>query len=232
MIFYLLLLGHLLGDFVLQTDSIAENKGKYRRWIALHAFIVTLCIFALALPFGALTLGLVLLNGVIHYFIDYYKPVIIKTLKMSELMGFLTDQLLHVSLLYPISLAAVPDETSLLLQYPHVVKLLAVLAFLTSFAAVLNQFLFGAVFPRTGGRFFERGEKRMGIFTRLTITAAVYFSIVLSPLFLLLLPAAAAALFFAYRFGDGFRPRAGQLAFKVSLDFAVSIAGIYLIFRI
>lgn len=232
MIFYYLLLGHLLGDFVLQTDIIAGNKGKYWQWNVLHAFLVTLCIFALAIPFGMLTLGLVLLNGVIHFLLDYYKPAIIKFFKMSGLTGFLIDQLLHMSLLYLISLTAIPDTTSFMMQDPQTIKLLMMLVLVTSFAAVLNQFLLGAAFPRTGGKFFEQGEKKIGILTRLLITIALYFSISLSPVFLLLLPVTAIMLIFVYKSGLTSRMSAKQLGFKIALDIAVSMTGICLVFWI
>lgn len=232
MIFYYLLLGHFLGDFVLQTDIIAGNKGKYWQWNALHAFLVTLCIFALAIPFGMITLGLILLNGIIHFLLDYYKPVIIRNFKMSELMGFVVDQLLHMFLLYLISLTAIPDETSFMLQDPQTIKLLLVLVLVTSFAAVLNQYLLGTAFPRVGGRFFELGEKQIGIFTRLTITISFYFTISSSPFFLLLLPIAAIVLIFVYKSGLSPLKDIRQLGLKIVLDILVSIAGICLIFWI
>lgn len=230
MIFYYFLLGHLLGDFVLQTDTIAGNKGKYWQWNALHAFLVTLCIFAMAIPFGMLTLGLVLLNGVIHFLLDYYKPGIVKYLKISGLLGFLADQVLHMSLLFLISLTAIPDKTSFMLQDPETVKLLLVIVLVTSFAAVLNQYLMGTFFPRPGGKFFEQGEKQTGILTRLTITIALYFAVSSSPLFLLLLPIAAIVLVFVYRSGLTPRIGMGQLGLKIALDVAVSLAGLFMIF--
>lgn len=232
MIIYYLLLGHLLGDFVLQTDIIAGNKSKYWQWTALHAFLVTLCIFVLAVPFGSLTLFLVLLNGIVHFFIDFYKPALIKILKMSELTGFIADQLLHMIILYLISLTAIPDISSFMLQDPKNIKLILVLILVTSFASVLNQFLLGAVFPRADARFFEQGEKQVGIIIRLFITIALYLSISISALFLLSLPIAATTLTLVYRRTWRTWMNAGQLVFKLLLDVCVSMAGICLIFWI
>lgn len=147
-------------------------------------------------------------------------------------MGFLIDQLLHMSLLYLISLTAIPDTTSFMMQDPQTIKLLMMLVLVTSFAAVLNQFLLGAAFPRTGGKFFEQGEKKIGILTRLLITIALYFSISLSPVFLLLLPVTAIMLIFVYKSGLTSRMSAKQLGFKIALDIAVSMTGICLVFWI
>lgn len=232
MIIYQLLLGHFLGDFVLQTDAIAGNKGKYWQWNALHAFLVTLCIFVLAVPFGTVTLLLVLLNGVIHFFIDYFKPYVVRRLKLSELTGFLADQLLHMLLLYLISFTAVPDRSSFLLQDPQTVKLLLVIVMVTSFAAVLNQFILGAVFPRADSRLFKRGEKPAGILARLFVIIIVFSSISISLFFLFLLPLAAAVLIPLCRQAWKSWMSAGQLAFKLLLDLAVSMVGVCLIFWI
>ena len=230
MTIYQLLLGHLLGDFVLQTDAIAGNKSKYWQWNALHAFLVTLCIFVLAVPFGTVTLLLVLLNGVVHFFIDYFKPYIVKRFKLSELTGFLGDQLLHMLLLYLISLTAVPDPDSFMLQDPQTVKVLLVIVLVTSFAAVLNQFILGAVFPRADSRLFERGEKQAGIVIRLFAVIIIFFSMFTSLYILFLLPLAAAILVPVFRRAWSSWMSMGQLVFKLLLDLAVSMAGICLIF--
>ncbi|MBZ0195690.1 MAG: DUF3307 domain-containing protein, partial [Deltaproteobacteria bacterium] len=57
MAFYYLLLGHLIGDFVLQTDKIAENKGRHRKWNLLHVLVVTLCTLLFTYPFGNIVFG-------------------------------------------------------------------------------------------------------------------------------------------------------------------------------
>jgi hypothetical protein len=184
----------------------------------------------MALPFGSLTLGLVLVNGVIHYFMDQYKPKLVKLLKISDLAGFLADQFLHILLLYLISLTAVPHGTGLILPDPQVVRLLLVIILVTSFAAILNQYILGAAFPRADNSFFAKGEKYVGIVNRLVITFILYISVLTSPFFLMLLILAVLALLLVYRRIWSSWMSSGQLVFKLLLDLAVSMGGISLLF--
>ena len=106
MAFYYLLLGHLIGDFVLQTDKIAENKGRRWKWNLLHVLVVTFCILIFSYSFGSPLILVVLLNGIVHFVLDFHKKDIMGILHLSKLQGFLFDQLLHTLLLFLISLAA------------------------------------------------------------------------------------------------------------------------------
>lgn len=196
MAFYYLILGHLIGDFILQTDKIAENKGRKWEWNLLHALIVTLCTLLLAYPFGILLSFLVVLNGAAHYYLDYYKNKACKALHISELTGFLTDQFIHILLLYLISFAAV-YESGLLIGFTAA-KLLIVLSIVTSFLAVFTQYVLAALFPGENRRFFENGEKIFGILSRIYITVVFYLSILKSPLFLLFIILAIALFFIQY----------------------------------
>lgn len=227
MAFYYLLLGHLIGDFVLQTDKIAENKGRYLRWNFLHALVVTLCILFFAYPFSLPYLCILLVNGIAHFLLDYYKTPVVKKLHLPELAGFLLDQFIHISLLYFISRF---DAHSGRPAIDFVtVKYLTVLVIVTSFSAVFTQFILAAVFRRDGSRFFKKGEKNVGILARVYMAVVFYLSYVQSPGYLFLLLVIAAAFFLQFRLGWNKWMSASQLAVKLLLDLAISFACVFLL---
>lgn len=221
MAFYYLLLGHLIGDFVLQTDKIAENKGRYWKWNLLHVLVVTLCTFVFSYPFGILLLVMVFFNGVIHYIMDYYKNGICRILRVSELTGFLIDQSIHIILLYFISQTAVYGNHQLIDLIT--VRYIIVLLLVTSFSAVFTQFVLAALFPRADKRFFEKGEKQVGILTRIYSSIVFYISFAQSPYYLLLLTIAAATLFIRFKLGWNKWMSASHLAVKLLLDTVISV---------
>jgi hypothetical protein len=222
MAFYYLLLGHLTGDFVLQTDKIAEYKGRQWKWNLLHVLVVTLCIFVFSFSFGILLNLLVLLNGVVHFILDYYKNEIRKIFHLSELACFLFDQMIHILFLFIISQVAVSSDCHTI--DITAIKFLIVLVLVTSFSAVFTQFILGAVFPRPGGRFFEDGEKFAGILTRLYVSVVFYVSFTQSPYYLVLLLIAASSFFLQYKFGWNKWMSLSHLCVKLLLDILISAA--------
>lgn len=226
MAFYYLLLGHLIGDFVLQTDKIAENKGRHWKWNLLHVLVVTVCSLVLAYPFGSLLLGMVLLNGVVHFILDYYKAPLSLKLHLPDLAVFILDQAIHISLLYLISHFAVYTNQHLIGVVP--VKYFMVLALITSFSAVFTQFVLAAVFQRDGSRFFEKGEKNIGILARMYMAIVFYISLVLSTWYLLLLLLAAVAFLLQFKLGWNKWMSAPHLAVKLLLDAVISVGCVFL----
>ncbi len=228
MAFYYLLLGHLIGDFVLQTDKIAENKGRHWKWNLLHVLVVTLCIFLFSYTFGTLLLVMVLLNGPIHFVLDYYKNRIGKVLHFSDLVSFLMDQLIHIILLYFISQTAVYGSQHVIDFVT--VRFLIVIVLITFFSAVFTQFILAALFPRTDSRFFEKGEKYAGFITRGYVTSIFYISIIQSPYYLLLLIAAATAFLLLFKLSWNKWMSPSHLFVKLLLDITISTACIFLMF--
>ncbi len=220
MAFFYLLLGHLIGDFVLQTDKIAENKGRRWKWNLLHVLVVTFCILVFSYSFGIPLIFLVLLNGVVHFVLDFHKKDIMGILHLSELQGFLFDQLLHILLLFLVSQAA-DYGTKQLLDF-KTVRLLIVLALVTSFSAVLTQFILSALFPRTDNSFFKDGEKHVGILTRLYAAVVFYLSFVISPYYLLLLVVAAVLFLMQFKLKWNKWMSHSHLLIKLLLDTAIS----------
>lgn len=225
MAFYYLLLGHLIGDFVLQTDKMAENKGIHVEWNLLHVLVVTLCVSVFSYKFGILLLSMVLLNGVIHFILDFYKNKICKVLHLSELSGFLFDQLIHIIFLYIISQTAVYGNEHLI-DF-KAVSLLIVLVFATFFSAVFTQFVLAALFPRVDRGFFKDGERVIGIFTRIYVAIVFYISFIQSPYYLLLLVIAAAMLFLRFKLGWNKWMSTSHFVVKLLLDMIISAVCIF-----
>jgi hypothetical protein len=74
-LFALMLVGHLAGDFLLQTAWMANNKTE--EWIPMlaHCFIYTAAVALFALPAGGLTIPAIVFIFLGHAFVDRRKLV-------------------------------------------------------------------------------------------------------------------------------------------------------------
>ena len=88
-----LLFAHSLGDYFLQTDYLAMNKGKDNYILCIHAILYT---FAVALIFGneisQLWYWLILL---IHIPVDYIKARGITPKRFGDKNALILDQAIH-----------------------------------------------------------------------------------------------------------------------------------------
>jgi len=91
-----MILAHLLGDYVFQTDRIAMWKARSLWGVLVHGGIVTLFTMLCALIISPAWWPYVLLIGIIHIIIDAGKLPIGKTDPTTALWGFLLDQALHM----------------------------------------------------------------------------------------------------------------------------------------
>jgi len=91
-LFATLLLGHLLGDFLLQTNWVFEFKTRSWIGIALHTAI-HLVVTALLIQNWWDLRGLLALLGILHFTIDWVK---IRYSSKSQTFDFLLDQLAHL----------------------------------------------------------------------------------------------------------------------------------------
>jgi hypothetical protein len=228
MCFYCLVLGHMLGDFTFQLNIIARKKTLHWQWNALHAAIVTLSMLLFAIPFGIKVLFLVLANGVIHYFIDYWKIKITPEKPIHELFLFIGDQVVHLVLIYLISVIGCIGTYEIIYR-PDLVKFILVAVLVSSFSAVLNQYILRYIFPDADKKFFLRGERLAGSITRLLITFCLYlsYSMSLRPLALAAFVFAAAE--FVYSKHWKFWSDKRYINTKVLLDMAVSVTAFFLL---
>ena len=75
MIFIPLILAHLLGDFLLQTEDMAMNKSKDNRALLKHVAVYSSVFFIFGIPYFNNILGtiaFVLLTFVCHFITDYF----------------------------------------------------------------------------------------------------------------------------------------------------------------
>jgi len=102
--FMLLLLGHILGDFYLQTKGIAKRKEKSVKWVFIHGLCYFGAMIITTLPIISFEVVLVaLIVSVLHQLIDIIKyiglSIIVKKFKdtlVIERNLFFIDQMLHI----------------------------------------------------------------------------------------------------------------------------------------
>ncbi len=92
----LLLAGHVLGDFLAQTEGVAERKEHGLGWMLLHGAAMTATHVVVASPFltARLGLGLVLI-GIVHTAIDLARRALVRGEPAREFPGLLLDQAAH-----------------------------------------------------------------------------------------------------------------------------------------
>lgn len=113
--FLLLLTAHIIGDFYLQTDKIAQNKDNNKSYMWLH-FVAYAFIFGLAFIVIGTLLSLILIGTVVllHGIIDYIKIKLVvgrifsKSVKdnenNSQIILFIFDQAIHILVIIIISI--------------------------------------------------------------------------------------------------------------------------------
>ncbi|MGN0350847.1 MAG: DUF3307 domain-containing protein [Roseburia sp.] len=98
----LILLGHIIGDFYVQTDKIAEKKKNSIKYMLVHCLIYTI---VMGIGFYILSRGIgktLIISSFIflsHLIIDLIKRKCDKKLVKYEYMVFLIDQALHIMVL-------------------------------------------------------------------------------------------------------------------------------------
>lgn len=102
--FLILLLAHIIGDFYVQTNHIAEKKENSIKWVIGHCLSYWVTVLVILLPFISdywIKMGSVLAGT--HLVIDglkyYYKVVLKKKYAITEEKNrsiFFADQLLHI----------------------------------------------------------------------------------------------------------------------------------------
>jgi len=108
LVFVILLIGHLIGDFYLQTNTIARKKNAFLKYFVLHIIIYTISmgiVLMIAIPYSKNLLYIWLSASILHLLVDSIKRFAKKYLKKSSIKtylgnhSFIIDQLLHIIIL-------------------------------------------------------------------------------------------------------------------------------------
>jgi hypothetical protein len=172
-----MILAHLVGDYILQTDKLAYWKSRDLRAVLVHGLIVTAVTAVFALPFKPYWWQGVLFISLTHTAIDatqlYFKPAI------APILRFFVDQCLHFLTIF-LALAAggylyTGFEETLFGVEGQVLLIYAVgYAFVTMPAWVLLKFVGAAVVDGVGPTFPDTvTNKYTGIVERVLILTVV-----------------------------------------------------------
>lgn len=172
-----MLLAHLVGDFILQWDKLAQWKSREFKGVLVHSFIVFLITTTFALPFRPLWWQGILFISVAHLAIDGVQFLLKPPL--TPLTRFLIDQALHLlvivvalvggGFLQPNTWAA---DVHAALEQELMVSLLGY-AFLTMPTWVLLKFLGYSLICGKAPEFLEGKHKYLSIAERLLIATLV-----------------------------------------------------------
>lgn len=113
-ILVLLIVGHLLGDFYLQSDDLANSKNKSFARLVEHGLIYLLAMAVAIFPvFGTQSLKWILIVSVIHFMIDslqFYLKNNRQTRDMKANRFYLVDQSIHLLSLVLVALWIVSNQ--------------------------------------------------------------------------------------------------------------------------
>lgn len=173
-------LAHLVGDYVLQWDSLAQWKAREFRGVAVHSLILFLVTFAFALPFPPMWWSGVLIIGGSHFLIDSLQ--FFHKAQIPPLLRFSLDQLTHMAIIILALVAGGYLEWghiwSGVLQSANETPLLTTAtayAFITMPAWVLLKYVAYAAAKDKAPNFLAGPNKFVGIAERLIIVTLVMF---------------------------------------------------------
>lgn len=117
-ILMIFVLGHVLGDFYLQTENVAKKKDLELDWVIIHGLSYAGAMFVVAVPFMSTELFVAIVGAAaIHFIIDVLKYEFIRRkkdkTKLLERNIFVLDQILHIASLMFIGYYCVVENVSL-----------------------------------------------------------------------------------------------------------------------
>lgn len=96
---------HLIGDYYLQSDQMAEEKQQDKKTLFLHMFVYILPFYFIWIVEGMLVkfkwelFFIITVIGIVHALIDYMKYVVQKRNIVKKDVCYVVDQLLHIMIL-------------------------------------------------------------------------------------------------------------------------------------
>jgi hypothetical protein len=176
---YIMLLAHLLGDYLFQTGYIARWKARSLVGVLAHGGIVTATTLACAALVDPSWWPYALLIGAVHTAIDMIRARLLCTSDPTwELAWYLLDQIAHVATILIVTASDGQSWTELtgtarLLADPRVLFYLIGYLLLMHPAWVLLRFTARGIWGPEAAPGLERGEKYGPMVERILIATCV-----------------------------------------------------------
>lgn len=180
-IFYQLLLAHLIADFPLQFNELFKLKVKSKWGILLHGAIVGVVAILFLLPYVFciwMWVAIIILI-VSHFLIDYGRVILARKANLDNLWMFLLDQFCHIGVVWLISLIISISAPSL--EIPELVKsMMSDKVIILTISGFIAAGYFGAILIHYLKKMFIKGylsqslsTKRYGIIERFLVMALI-----------------------------------------------------------
>ena len=170
-------LAHLVGDYILQWNSLAAWKSRELGGVVAHCLVVLAVTWLFILPFNAAWWPWVIFIGVAHFLIDAVQLRI--KLPVPELARFTLDQMAHFIVIIValaaggyLDLAALLQSGQAVLQSDLLLMYLLGYVFVTMPAWVVVKFTAYGLVQGSAPQFGD-SSKYLGIMERLLITTFV-----------------------------------------------------------
>lgn len=166
----MMLLAHLIGDYVLQFNALVRWKTRSLWGVLAHGAIITVVTVLAALTVQPAWWPYALLIGASHTLIDIVRArLIVPPTPGLDLLYFLLDQTAHLGIIVAVTLwskalTATPDWFN-----PQAIVLTAGLLFLLQPAWVLLRFLVRGVWGESAAPPLGTGEKYFPMLERVAI---------------------------------------------------------------
>ncbi|GJM42225.1 MAG: hypothetical protein DHS20C20_25070 [Ardenticatenaceae bacterium] len=172
-----MLLAHLVGDYILQWNSLAAWKSRELKGVLAHCLVVFVITWLFILPFNAAWWPWVIFIGVAHFLIDAVQLRV--ELPIPELARFALDQVAHFVIITValagggyLDLAALLQNSQAVLQSDLLLTYLLGYAFITMPAWVVVKFTAYGLVQGSAPQFGD-SSKYLGIMERILMTTFV-----------------------------------------------------------
>jgi len=100
----LFLIGHVLGDFYLQSSKLAEEKNKIFIELIKHSTIYFICLVIALIPvINVIIFRYIIIVSLMHFFVDYYKGYLHNKIFVNNSkkeVEYIVDQIAHILIIF------------------------------------------------------------------------------------------------------------------------------------
>jgi len=181
-IFYQLLLAHLIADFPLQFNEIFKLKVKSKWGMLLHSAMIGIIAVVFLLPYIFsiwMWTGIIILIG-FHFIIDYTRVIFTRKTNLDNLGMFLLDQFLHLMVICLITLILILIPAHKIELDKSISGVLENKVLILTVSGFLAAGYFGAILIHYLKKMFMKSytsqalsTKRYGIIERLVVMALI-----------------------------------------------------------